>query len=80
MRDKLLNDMAGALLTAQPSRKLIEDLRQESENVRTQMSVLDATVEMTRLKRDELALLSERLDAALPKLEATLQQGRKPRT
>ena len=34
MLDKLLNDVAGALLTAHCSRQLIEDVRLERENVR----------------------------------------------
>ena len=70
MLDKLLNDAAGALLTAHASRELIEDVRQERENVRAWMTTFEARARMLRLDPDELALLAERLDTVLPKLEA----------
>jgi len=80
MLDKLLNDVADALVTAHPSCKLIEDVRQERENVRAWMTTFEARARMLRLDPDELALLAERLDTVLPKLEA-LERGqhRKPK-
>ena len=48
MLDKLLNDVAGALLTAHPSRKLIEDVRQERDNVRAWMTTFEARARMLR--------------------------------
>ena len=70
MLGKLLNDVAGALLTAHASRELIEDVRQERENVRAWMTIFEARARMLRLDRDELACLAEHLDTVLPKLEA----------
>ena len=70
MLDKLIDDVAAALLTAHASRELIEDVRQERENVRAWMTVFEARARTLRFDRDELACLAERLDTVLPKLEA----------
>ena len=79
MIDKLVSDAAGALLTAHPSRKLIEGIRQERENVRVRMMVLEATARLSRLESEEIALFARRLDAVLPKLEAALERGQRAR-
>ena len=76
MLGKLLDDVAAALLAAQASRELIEDVRQERENVRAWMTIFAARARMLRLDRDELACLAERLDTALPKLETILERDR----
>jgi len=70
MLDKLLDDIAGALLTTHPSRQLIDDVRQERENIRAWMTTFEARARMLRFDRDELACLAERLDTVLPELEA----------
>ena len=70
MLDKLLDDIAGALLTAHPRRQLLDDVRQERENIRTWMTILEARARMVRFDRHELACLAERLDTVLPELEA----------
>ena len=76
MLERLFNDIAAALLTAHASRELIEDVRQERENVRAWMTIFEARAQMLRLDRDELACLAERLDTVLPKLEAILERDR----
>ena len=76
MLNKLIDDVAAALLTAHANRELISDVRQERENVRAWMTIFEARAQMLRLDRDELACLAERLDTVLPKLEAILERDR----